>query len=176
MLLSGLAAAWLAASGCVDSAPRSRAGDAALDGARDGGRVGRRDGGPGDAAWAYDVYVDPGCPGGSDEHDGGPPFVRTCDPYVPGSCGPGYACYPVSTYPSGYCGDEVFVTECFPSGVGEQGTHCFSPLDCAHGYSCFVTGEGDQCLQLCDQRGGEPHCPRGLICGWTDLPGYGACN
>lgn len=163
-------------AGCVSSEPRSRSRDASADASRDAGRIGRRDGGPSDASYTYDVWVDPGCPGGPVERDGGAVFVRTCDPYAPGACGPGAACYPVVTYPTGPCGDEVFLTECWPAGPGGQGDHCVSTFDCEHGYSCFVTGEGNQCLQLCDQSGGEPRCPRGLICGWTDLPEFGACN
>lgn len=129
-----------------------------------------------DATLMYDVFVDPGCPDGPPEPDGGAVFLRRCDPWEPLSCGVGAACYPMVSYPAGPCGNEVFVTACAPSGGGSQGAHCFSSFDCAHGFSCFVTGEGNQCLQLCDQGGGEPRCPRGLICGWTDLPEFGACN
>jgi len=164
----------LAASvfGCARSQPY-RDMDGSVDAAVDGGRVGRRDAASTDGGYLYDVYVDPGC-------DGAPPIdaaiARVCDPYASGECPDGQACYPYAIYPEGSCGDELFGTECAPAGGGLQGDHCTSTLDCAGGFACFITGEGNQCKQLCNQDGSGRPCPRGLICGWTDLADYGVCT
>jgi len=160
-------------AGCPKSSTPYILEDGSHDGPDEERRQGRRDGGRPDVA-DYDIYVDPGC------EDGGAPldadvFLRECDPYVPTTCGEGLQCYPRITYPTGMCGQEVFETRCLAGGGATQGQHCDGDLDCAGGYTCFVTGAGQQCLQLCDQGGGRPSCTSGLICGWTDLPGYGAC-
>jgi hypothetical protein len=134
-------------------------------------RVGRRDARVPDAD--FDVFVDPGCDAGDVQPSPGDP--HECDPRDTGSCGPGMACYPTTVYPQGECGEEVFGSVCAPAGRGGQGDPCMSAFDCEAGYTCFVTGEGDQCLRLCDLGGGEPRCPRGRICAWTDNPEHGAC-
>jgi len=175
-LLPFLAAVGLlcALPGC----PSSRTRDIAMDAGPmdDGGREDRRGRPPMDAGPPrYDAYIDPGCATDAAVPPDADAYLRECDPYSPGDCEPGFACYPTVVYPEGHCGDEVFATFCAAAGPGRHGDHCLSPLDCGPGFACFVTGAGNQCHQLCDQAGGEPHCSPGLICGWTDLPGYGAC-
>ena len=160
--------------GCPSSRTLAPEADGGADAGPDAGtRVGRR---PTDGGYFYDVFVDPGC-----EIDGGRTgdasvFLRECEPYDNTGCDPFEACYPSVAYPSGICGEEVFLTFCAPEGARGQGESCGGTLECRRGYACFVTGAGDQCLQLCDLGGGAPSCPRGRICGWTDLPEYGACN
>ena len=147
--------------------------DGSVDAGFDAGRIGRRDGGgfEPDSPFTYDAYLDPGCDAGELP----PPPLPECDPYVPSTCAPGEGCYPYTIYPEGSCGEEQYSTYCAMAGPGLQGDHCFGGTDCAAGYHCFVTGEGTQCLELCDQTAVPPDCPRGRICGSTDLLGYGAC-
>ena len=119
----------------------------------------------------FDVFVDPGCDGGPTD---GAVFMRECDPFAP-VCPPGTACYAGVVPPEGPCGEEVFITICAPEGPGEQGDPCLGHTDCSAGHVCVVTGAGTQCVLFCDLAGGEPRCPRGLICRSTDVPGYGGC-
>jgi len=160
-------------AGCPSSSTRvDLDGDVVEDAGFDAGRVGHRDGGfAPDSPFVYDAYIDPGCDGGVVM----PPPPPECDPYDPATCPPGAGCYPYAIYPEGSCGDEVYSTYCAPAGPGMQGDHCLTGTDCAGGYHCFVTGEGTQCLLLCDQTRVPPLCPPGRICGGTDLMGYGAC-
>lgn len=163
----------LVGSGCPRSSERFDTDGSREDAGFDAGRTGRRDGGgfEPDSPFAYDAYVDPGCDAGELP----PPPPPQCDPYVPSTCAPGEGCYPFTIYPEGSCGEEQYSTFCAPAGPGMQGDHCFGGTDCAAGYHCFVTGEGTQCLKLCNQMLVPPDCPRGRICGSTDLLGYGAC-
>ena len=46
---------------------------------------------------------------------------------------------------------------------------------CQAGYDCFITGQGDVCLKLCDLNGPDT-CTDGLICDTTDVEGIGACD
>ncbi|MCA9634314.1 MAG: hypothetical protein KC766_42000 [Myxococcales bacterium] len=114
-------------------------------------------------------YVDPGCP------DAAPPEPDLqCDPYAanPG-CAPGEACYPYVIYPGSVCEQETYGTYCVPAGVGEQGDPCGGG-PCAAGFVCVVTGQGNQCVQLC-QLQGDDGCPAGLFCLPVDVEGFGGC-
>ena len=73
-----------------------------------------------------------------------------------------------------YTGNEQAIAE------GHQlflDTGCYS----CHGHGAEggmgpnLTGAGNRCLRLCGLSGGPPHCGRGRICAWADLPGFGAC-
>lgn len=114
-------------------------------------------------------YVDPGCPDAP-----APEPVRECDPFsVPTGCSFGDACYPFVSYPSGVCEQETFGTFCLPPGTGQQGDPC-SGEPCAAGFVCVVSGQGNQCVQLCPLQG-EDGCPPGLFCVPVDVEGFGAC-
>lgn len=124
-----------------------------------------------------DAYIDPGC-----ETDPPEPWEGevewTCDPYTNEGCDPdaGEACYAYIVYPADPCTEEQYGSSCAAEGWGGQGDHCAGTTECQSGYACFVTGEGTQCLALCSILGGEPRCPPGLVCGWTDIPEMGACQ
>lgn len=113
-------------------------------------------------------YVDPGCPSAP------PPLEDyACDPYGKfGACEPGQSCYPYVSYPSSVCGQEIFGAQCVPSGQGRQGESC--EAGCENGFICVVTGEGTQCVGLCDLSAAVP-CKDGLVCGAVDIPGVGGC-
>ena len=169
LLVVGLCA--LLAAACHKSRMAPDGGDGSIP---DGGfmdvRIGH-EAGPAEGG-GFDVFVDPGCDGGP--LTDGAVFMRECDPFAP-ACPPGTACYAGVVPPEGPCGEEVFVTVCAPEGPGEQGDPCLGHTDCSAGHVCVVTGAGTQCVLFCDLAGGEPHCPRGLICRSTDVPGYGGC-
>lgn len=118
-----------------------------------------------------DPYVDPECP---DEEP--PETIPECDPLDPyKDCPTGYGCYPYLEYPFGEgCGHATFGAVCIPAGVGEQGEFCDDTY-CAPGYMCVVgaTG-GKRCGQICEPIR-DHMCPPGLICGETDIQGYGVC-
>ncbi len=118
-------------------------------------------------------YVDPGCP---DEPP--PAVVPACDPLNPEeACGIGWACYPYVIHPYGTgCGYQQFGAECAPAGSGESGDACGDGFDdCAPGHLCVVgAGAGKRCQKLCPLQG-DPGCPPGLLCGETDIEGYGVC-
>jgi hypothetical protein len=116
-----------------------------------------------------DRYIDPGC-------DAGDPITSfACELYTNVGCLSGEACYPYVIYPSDPYGQEEYGSFCYPAGPGTQGSPCTDSSQCAAGHACFVTGQGTQCLRFCSLTGGEPRCPPGLICGWTDNPAIGAC-
>jgi hypothetical protein len=104
----------------------------------------------------------------------GPPPERECDPFAARSgCGPGDACYPFVEYPTGPCDREEYGTRCAPAGSGQQGDPCELGR-CSQGFVCVVTGQGNQCIELCriERSGG---CPAGLVCQPIDVEGFGGC-
>ena len=106
-----------------------------------------------------------------------PPIERWCDPFDPhADCPAGEACFPFVEYPdpTDDCAQEHYGTICAPEGYGVQGTPCEAG-DCAAGYICVLTGQGTQCLQMCDTYG-ENTCPPGFFCEQIDIqPGLGGC-
>jgi hypothetical protein len=138
--------------------------------ARDSG-VFVEDARPEDAAHdAFDEYVDPGCP------EAGPPIQDLqCDPYHQGNgdCPPDQGCYIYVQYPPDACTQEVYGAACAPAGVAQQGESCEQEL-CAPGFVCVVSGEGVQCVALCNLSG-EDGCPPGLVCEPIDVEGFGGC-
>jgi len=117
-------------------------------------------------------YDEPECPDAAP-----PPIERWCDPFEPhADCPAGEACYPFVEYPdpNDDCAQERYGTICAPEGYGVQGTPCEAG-DCAAGYICVLTGQGTQCLQMCDTYG-ENTCPPGFFCEQIDIqPGLGGC-
>ncbi len=111
----------------------------------------------------------PGCPDA-----GKPPPALECDAYSePSGCDPGDACYPFVDYPSEPCGQETYGTICAPAGTGMQGDPCGNSL-CAPRHVCVITGQGTQCIELC-QLEGPNTCPAGLFCVPVDVDGFGGC-
>jgi hypothetical protein len=120
-------------------------------------------------------YVDPGCPDAT-----APPPEFECDPLGPNTCPEGQACYPFINYPSKPCDFEVYGASCAKAGFTQQGEPCGQVTPgsvslCAPGLSCFITGQGTECLKLC-QITGPNVCPPGLLCLPTDVEGVGACD
>jgi hypothetical protein len=99
-------------------------------------------------------YVDPGCPDSAP-----PPPIKECDPFGPNTCPTGEGCYPFVQYPTKPCDHEVFGAVCAPVGTGKQGDAC-GATNCAAGFVCVVTGQGTECVQLCDLFGAAK-CPPG---------------
>ncbi|MCU0654689.1 MAG: hypothetical protein MUF64_05185 [Polyangiaceae bacterium] len=119
-----------------------------------------------DAPDALPDYVDPGCP------DAGPPTtLYECDPYGD-DCGEGKSCYPFVDYPSEPCGQEIFGASCIFSGTSGQGEPC--GIGCKAGHVCVISGQGTQCVRLCDLKEPNP-CKDGLLCVPVDIPGIGGC-
>jgi hypothetical protein len=121
----------------------------------------------------YDVFRGDVCPGDA------APGVRmyTCDPFAAVSgCDTGMACYPWIEYPGTQCGSEIYHADCMMVGTTPVDGFCTGSGECAAGLTCFVTGSGNRCLQLCHIDGSDPQCPRGRVCEPTDLPDFGACD
>lgn len=160
----------LGASACYNSRQWGDGGneDGSLDGLPpipDGGVW------PDAAHWWPDANptdVGPVCP-----DTGGAIEMYTCD-VIAQDCADGMACYGWIEYTEDRCVREIYHTECLQPGFGDHGDSCDSW--CQAGLECFVTGEGTQCLYVCDILGGDRLCPPGLICRPTDLPGIGACH
>lgn len=122
-----------------------------------------------DAGSTDPPFVDPGCP------DAGPPKTEyECDlsPNVDESCGPGYACYPFVNYPEDPCEQEIYGSSCVAEGTGQQGDFC--DAGCAKNHICVITGQGTQCVEMCDLTKPNP-CSDGLVCESVDIPGIGGC-
>jgi hypothetical protein len=136
-----------------------------------GGHGGVGGGGFGEPPDAAPDYVDPGCPDA-----GGKKNAFTCDPFSQhdGMCPPGTGCYIYSQPPQTVCGPEVFGSTCASVGPGGQGDGCHGDQDCGAGFTCVVTGSGDQCSQLCPLQGNSG-CPAGMVCQPIDVQGFGGC-
>lgn len=148
-------------------------GGAASGGAQSGGSGGSlSETGGGEATGGEPPYIEPECP------DEPPPEPDVeCDPLgVPEEeCGEDSACAPYLIYPNGAeCGSPQFGALCVPAGTGQQGDFC-EPDGCAAGFMCIVgAAGGKRCAEICQPV--EDHsCPAGLICGETDVQGYGVC-
>jgi hypothetical protein len=126
---------------------------------------------PDGGQWWPDADTDeigPVCP------DPGPPVrAWVCD-ILAQDCGSGEGCYGWIEPSPDPCRQEVYRSQCLPGGFGGQGDPC--DQSCQPGLECFITGEGTQCLYVCDILGSERRCPPGLICSPTDMPGVGACS
>lgn len=119
-------------------------------------------------------YVEPECPAAPP-----PAGTRECEPFGDGTdCPLGYACYPYVQHPYGEgCDAQTFGTRCRSVGTGVQGDVCGSGTDgCAAGYLCVIgLQSGRRCAKMCTFDG-ESGCEAGLICGDTDVEGYGVCG
>lgn len=108
-----------------------------------------------------------------------PPPDLKCDPFSPGSCGPGAACYPYVDHPEGSgCDQQRYGTICLAAGAGHQGDLCGEEIDqgCAEGFVCVVGQRaGKRCAALC-KLGSVDQCAGGLICGELDVAGFGVCG
>lgn len=133
-------------------------------GGKDAGKDAKADAGSGGTGG----YVDPGCPDAPP-----PPPVKDCDVFGPNTCKPGEGCYPFVQYPTHPCDQEIFGAICAPVGPGKQGDACGN-TNCAAGFVCVVTGQGTECVQLCDLFGAAK-CPPGLFCVPIDVEGIGGC-
>ncbi len=98
-----------------------------------------------------------------------------CDPYNQdnGDCQPGQGCFIFTDPPQTPCGQEVYGAECDTAGPGQQGAPC-NGSGCAAGFTCVVSGAGNQCVQLCELQG-DSGCPSGLVCQPIDVEGFGGC-
>ena len=118
--------------------------------------------------------VAPECP----EGDAPPPVTPECDPMSPlQDCGPGEGCYPYLIYPFGQgCGFPTFGAICAPASQGQQGEFCGDGLGyCEPGFMCVVgAAGGKRCAKLCSLVA-PSGCEAGLICGETDVEGFGVC-
>jgi hypothetical protein len=145
----------------------------------DGGAPSRVDAGSDASVDAADAdgniwsdYVPQECP------DRPPPEIsEDCDVFGdPDGCSAGTACLPYVEYPDGSdpCAGEHYGAACFTVGDGVQGEPCDWGT-CAAQHLCVLTGDGTQCVQLCDTFG-ENTCPAGLFCEPIDVqPGLGGC-
>lgn len=118
------------------------------------------------------VYVEPECPDVAP-----PPPEEECDPLVENDCGEGFACRPYLIYPNGErCGDPQYGSLCQFAGQSEQGDPCADGINsCAAGYMCILgAAGGKRCARICKPTI-DHMCPGGLICGLTDVQGYGVC-
>lgn len=144
-------------------------GDAASGGLS---ATGGMDGGTGGDAstGGGEPYVEPECP---DEEP--PEPYSECDPLDPyADCQAGFGCYPFLEYPFGEgCGHPMFGSFCAPEDVGVQGDNCDNS-NCEPGFMCILGQGGKRCLKICEPIR-DHACPDGLICGETDVQGYGVC-
>jgi hypothetical protein len=149
--------------GGVDAATPDARVDSAFDAAKPNADGATQD--------AFEEYVDPGCPDAA-----APVFDYACDPFAPppGDCLEFEACYPYVEYPWDPCEAELYGSFCMPAGTQTQGEPCGSPLDCAAGFVCVVSGAGNQCVRICSLT--DPStCSNGQICEPLDVAGYGGC-
>lgn len=103
------------------------------------------------------------------------PPLEQCDPFQnPTGCPAGEACFLFVEPPSGPCGTEHYGTMCMTPGTATQGEPCDAGNLCAAGFDCVITGQGNQCVQLC-QLGVNGQCPPGLLCVQIDVEGFGGC-
>ena len=177
MCLTGLSGCWKSTHHGPGDDDTSTDGDADVDGDVDGDSDADLDGGLDGSFHEPDAYIDPGC-----ETDPPEPWdgevIWACDPYTNEGCNidAGEACYPYIVYPADPCQEEQYGSACGYEGAGGHRDPCEGTTDCQAGFSCFVTGEGTQCLALCSSTGTEQRCPAGLVCLPTDIPEMGACQ
>lgn len=171
LLACALASAAAGCGGSVDEAPGV---EQIADAGRDARADARADARPTEAGRdaLSDVkseYHDPGCPDAPVT-----PPAWECDPKAPdgGTCPAGEACSPYVVYPGGPCEQETYGTTCVPAGSGVQGDPCDS--GCAAGHVCVVSGQGIQCIALCEL-GKVGSCAPGLVCEPIDVPGFAGC-
>jgi hypothetical protein len=154
--------AMLGGCGGVEVTPRGAGGGnggVAVGGGNGGEEL---DGAPG--------YVDPGCPDAGAKMN-----VFGCDPFLQnGQCPPGDGCYIFAAPPQTLCGAEVYGSACAPEGAGTQGESCNGDQDCRGGFTCVISGSGNQCSQLCPIQGNSG-CPAGMVCEPIDVQGFGGC-
>jgi hypothetical protein len=133
-----------------------------------------RGGAQGTGGRAKSGFIEPECPTAPP-----PAGVRECDPFGDGSdCPLGDACYPYIEHPYGEgCDAQSFGSRCRLAGTGVQGAICGSGSDgCAAGYLCVIgLQSGRRCAKMCTFDG-SAECEDGLICGETDVEGYGVCS
>lgn len=183
LCLSWAASGWVACGGTVETLPPKDEGGAGgsggegVGGSADTGGTGGSGGTGfptgGASTGATGGYVDPGCP----DVPLPEPYYE-CDPLEPDEgCPDGYGCYPFVSHPFGTgCGTQQFGAICSPAGTGRHGDLCGDDHGpCAPGFLCVVgAAAGKRCAQVCllDE---EHDCPEGLICGETDVAGFGVC-
>jgi hypothetical protein len=93
------------------------------------------------------------------------------------ACPEGFGCYPYLDYPFGAgCGHARYGAACSPVSSGVQGELCGDELGyCAPGHLCVLgAAGGKRCGRLCSLVA-PSGCADGLICGETDVKGYGVC-
>jgi hypothetical protein len=146
----------------------SWAGTAGLASGSGGAAAAR--GGSGHGGTVRSSFVETTCPNVA------PPSIPwECDPFGDGSdCDFGEGCFPVTVNASRVCESESYRVTCLPAGLGEQWAPCEFLTDCAPGFTCVVTGQGTECLQMCDPAAPSA-CPHGLFCDGVDLHGIGIC-
>ena len=90
----------------------------------------------------------------------------TCDLLAP-QCLAGQGCYVNATS----CTDGNGT--CSAAGSGVQGSTCVDEDDCTAGLGCFITGNGSQCLTLCQS---TQACPAATFCTPVqNCSAFGAC-
>ncbi len=108
-----------------------------------------------------------------------PPTLHECDPFdSEAECYEFEACLPYIIYPDNLdgCGVPGYGEMCVSAGIGQQGALCSDfGTGCSAGFMCVVgAAGGERCAQICVP-GQANACPPGLICGETDVLGYGVC-
>ena len=108
-----------------------------------------------------------------------PETLHECDPLdSSAACVSDQACLPYIVYPDREdgCGKPGFGEVCWYAGEGRQGDLCSGVgTGCDAGFMCVVgAAGGERCAQICVP-GDRETCPRGLICGETDVLGFGVC-
>jgi hypothetical protein len=169
-LLSCLVALGVACGGAVTETPSNDAGTR-RDTGRDVMDRDRFDGGssgfdapPNDD---FPVFREDACPDAALS-----PPVLECDPFNQSTCMLGLGCYPIPPRAVGQCQPGRYSTKCLPTGGRTQGDPCGDGTDCAGGYICVKSGQGDQCVKLCrtTEFGG---CEEGRVCREVDVSGSG---
>jgi hypothetical protein len=93
-------------------------------------------------------------------------------------CPLGFSCYPYVEHPFGDgCEVETYGARCREAGKGGQGAPCgFGTDGCAPLHLCVVgLQSGRRCAKICTFSG-DAECDDGLLCGETDVEGYGVCG
>jgi hypothetical protein len=171
LLFAFLIAPVAACGGAVTETPSNGDAGTRRDSGRGGSDRDRSDGSPSgfDARPNDDfpVYREDACP------DAPPvPPVLQCDPFQQSTCPLNLGCYPIPPRASGQCQPGRYSTMCLPTGPRTQGDPCSDGTDCAGGFICVKSGQGDQCVKLCrtTEFGG---CDDGRVCREVDVSGSG---